>query len=72
MARFKVEVLDNDVSGDKAWKRIVDSIRDGAKSVEVVSRTVDKVKIWEIRSWSGIRDATPGSNAAGADPNLDY
>lgn len=70
MARFTREFLDNNVPGGVAWSRITDLIRDGAKSVEVLSRMIDGENKWELRAWEGIRK--DGSNAAKASPNTDF
>ena len=70
MARFIREYFDNDVPGDEMWKHITDYIKDGSKSVEILSRVIKGEKKWEQRAWDGVRKN--GSNAADASPNMDY
>ena len=67
MADFTRELLDNDVSSDEAWRRITEHIKNGAKSVEVLRRTIDGTRRWELRIWRGVRD--DGSNAARTKPS---
>lgn len=70
MARFTRVFLPSDVSPTEAWRLITEAIKNGNKSVEVLSRVIDAEEKWELRSWDGVRKDK--SNSASASPNTDY
>lgn len=70
MASFTRVFFNNDESGSVMWRHITDYLRDGAKSVEVLSRVVDGKPKWELRVWDGVR--ADGSNGSTASPNKEY
>lgn len=70
MARFTQQLLDNTVSPKKAWEKITDALKNGNKSVEVLSRVINGKNKWELRSWNGKR--SDGSNSKRASQKKSY
>ena len=70
MARFTPEFLNNTVLPNKAWKKITDALKNGNKSVEVLSRVINGKNKWELRCWNGKRN--DGSNSKQSSKNRNY
>ena len=70
MAQFTQQLLDNTVSSSKAWEKITNALKNGNKSVEVLSRVIDGNNKWELRCWNGKRN--DGSNSKRASKKESY
>lgn len=70
MARFTPEFLNNTVLPNKAWKKITEALKNGNKSVEVLSRVINGENKWELRRWNEKRN--DDSNLKQASKNKSY